>query len=839
MFRLRGVSARFHRLIHTVSVNRDQVLEQLQVCSAEDHVFDVVGKNKAKLTADHVGLAVITLWGFQRDKPTLLRTVELIKNHPQFLTLRVLAENKFALMDDDILVDSLYSFLRLNVDCHDPLIQQLVSEAWRRLDKLPMTSLSKFAVCLNEQGLFRNPLLGRIANIVDQNLSSIDDARILSTFLITVSSMVSPRFRDALISRVDHLLDKTDWPQASNARRVVQFLRHIKCTHRPLLEKCSRILICEIPTMDVNHICMLMGLFRSLHFHSCDFKLAVKQRLTEEIDSSIDPHAFTALLSLAPFASPEMRNRLESTAYILADEFNALQVMDIAEALQQMQSRNFILIKKIASVIQRNLDTYRPVEVCRITQALFMLDYWNLELFTKLRNILVRFLERSFLPGEVIMLTRVLSMLPGPRLQEVVISRLNAVVSQCCFEDLVTISFVLGKWMRNDPLYHHQSTTSEYVRLLQTLSCRGLERLQTTDRLNLLLEELKYVSGEWFEKMILEDTMATLHRMIDQINWTNLPELSRIIAWTNWFCPPLMDRIASVAIKDIDKIHPSAIYDIMLPFSILKYDPEGADGFYDTCIKRLIPHISSLDPHLVVLLASVLALAGYFPEELVRQIFNIDFLGKLDADLEVLPDTRNKDTRQRLMEFNRAVCLECPELQVPWTHDRYCKLMLGRGKASLSPVQKQIHTMLAEVLGGIDFVRAAEVTHYFYTLDFEFILDKHLKPLPHSKPGFLQISDEGKIHWSPRSLENIRTELPPGAQRVCIAFLGYKSFCKNVQHMKAASLIRKRHFEILGYRVVQIPHFEWYSMELSTPDAWKEYLRKKIFLSASPEGLND
>lgn len=27
----------------------------------------------------------------------------------------------------------------------------------------------------------------------------------------------------------------------------------------------------------------------------------------------------------------------------------------------------------------------------------------------------------------------------------------------------------------------------------------------------------------------------------------------------------------------------------------------------------------------------------------------------------------------------------------------------------------------------------------------------------------------------------------------------------------------------------QIPHFEWNSMELSTHDAWKEYLRKKLF----------
>lgn len=112
MFRLRPVNSFLRRLLHGGTVSRNQVLEQLRVCSAEDQVFDVVGKNKAKLTVDHVSRAVGMLWQFQKEKPQMLRTVKLLKNHPQFLTLRVLAENKIAVMDDFMLVDMLYSFLR-------------------------------------------------------------------------------------------------------------------------------------------------------------------------------------------------------------------------------------------------------------------------------------------------------------------------------------------------------------------------------------------------------------------------------------------------------------------------------------------------------------------------------------------------------------------------------------------------------------------------------------------------------------------------------------------------------------------------------------------------------
>lgn len=112
MFRLRRVSTFLRRLLHGGSTSRDQVLEHLQVCATEDQVFDVVGKNKAKLRVEHVSSAVGMLWELQKEKPQILRTVDLIRSHPQFLTLRVLAENKISNMDDSMLVDTLYSFLR-------------------------------------------------------------------------------------------------------------------------------------------------------------------------------------------------------------------------------------------------------------------------------------------------------------------------------------------------------------------------------------------------------------------------------------------------------------------------------------------------------------------------------------------------------------------------------------------------------------------------------------------------------------------------------------------------------------------------------------------------------
>lgn len=151
------------------------------------------------------------------------------------------------------------------------------------------------------------------------------------------------------------------------------------------------------------------------------------------------------------------------------------------------------------------------------------------------------------------MLTRVLSMLPSPRLDGTVISRLEAVAPQCNLSDLNTISFIVAKWVRNDPSYAH-SIPSKYVHLLQVLNHCARERLRKAPRLDLLLEELKYVSGEWFEEMLVNEAISTLQRMVDQINWSNVPELAVFLTKISHYCPPLLEHIASVVMKDIDKV---------------------------------------------------------------------------------------------------------------------------------------------------------------------------------------------------------------------------------------------------------------------------------------------
>uniref|UniRef100_A0A8C4YC67 FAST kinase domains 1 n=1 Tax=Gopherus evgoodei TaxID=1825980 RepID=A0A8C4YC67_9SAUR len=764
------------------TLSSDTLLSQLNSCTTEDQVFDLVGKNKAKLSEKHVGSAISLLWKFQKEKSHLLRNIDYVKNHSQFLTLRILAENKIEFMDNDLLVDTLYNVLRFSVEAHDSLVEELVMEAWRRLERFSLPTLSKFALCLNEQQMYSSPLIGKIADIVNVNLDSIQDTRVLSVLMISISSVISRNFRERLIQKAELLLETVNFISFNHARRMVQFLRNVRLTYRPLLEKCNKVFLENPSQLDLENISLILGLYQSLQFNNTEFRLVIKQKLMETIDDCNNPVSFTRLFAaLGPMAGQEVRERLIATALLMAEEFNCHQALVVVETMEEMECRNSHLIQN--------------------------------------------YLQVNVVPSDISMLTRVLSMLPSSQVDEVVINRVDAVWPQCNLSDLSSFATALVRWVRHDQS-HQQSTSGPSAKLLQKLSNCGYQRLQKASDLDQLLEELRYISGEWFEEILVEETINTCQRLMDQITWMNVLEFSSFLIKTNYRCTPLLDRIASVAVQHMSKIHPSGTYNLLLPFTVMNYEPPQSEEFFETCIQHFSSHLGCFEPHLLVLLGYSLAIAEYFPPALINAIFNVDFLTKLDAQLEILPDTLNWRVRLRLMELNRAVCLECPEFQIPWFHERYCQQMQRKGNGSTNTAQQQIHRMLGEILGGSQYAKVSVLTPYYYGIDFECILDKNKKPLPYMDQSIV-LAD--LVQWGPDIQLLGKKGLPPGAQRIAVEFLDSKAFCKNSCHLKGEIAIKKRHLEILGYQVVQIPHFEWNSMELSSKDAWMEYLKKNIF----------
>ncbi|XP_035313551.1 FAST kinase domain-containing protein 1, mitochondrial isoform X3 [Cricetulus griseus] len=802
MFRLRGISLLSWRAFQLRHFSCEPLVIQMQNCTDEEQIFGLIERNTATLSEHQVGCAFDVLWQFQKQKTNLGRNVECVRNHPQFLTLCNVTANHLETMSDHTLVNVLYIIRQFAVESHHPLVEALVTEAWKRLERFDTNVLSIFSTCLADQHLYFSPLMGKIADIVNRNLETIQDMRALSVLMVSISSLISRCFQERLVNKAELLFDTVDSSKVNTARRILLFLRNIKCSYYPLLERCNKVLTSSVSHLDLESISKILSLYQSLQFHSFEFIEVSRRRLMEMIPGSSGyPESFVRLFAtLGPVAGPEIKKQLESTILLMSEELTSQQVLTVLGAMEDMESRNAHLIKKTASVLYKYLDNYKSIELLKVTQALSCLHFQNKEFFVKLRELILSRLEASITPSEICILVSALSMLPFPHFNETAISRIEAVLPQCDSKELSDFVSSLMRWIQND----HKclaNTTRKQLNLLQKLDHWGHHRLQQSNSLDLLWEELKSLKGEWLHESFVEESVAALQRFADEIDCTNVAKIASFLSKTNYLSTLLLDRIASVVVQQIEKIHPFSILAITLPFSVLNYDPPQRDEFFGACVQCLNSYVGTLDPITLVFLGFSLATLEYFPEDLLKKIFNIQFLARLDSQLAILPSTLSARVQFRLMELNRAVCLECPEFQIPWFHDRFCRGHYNKDIDVMNGAQQQIYKMLAEVLGGL---RSQSIT-------------------PGKSPGIYWESDTSRVESS----------LPPESERcvlrIALEFLDVRAFCSNIPHLKGKSAMKKRHLEILGYRVIQVPYFEWNSMALSTKDARMDYLREHIF----------
>ncbi|XP_063500750.1 FAST kinase domain-containing protein 1, mitochondrial isoform X11 [Symphalangus syndactylus] len=717
MLRLRAICPSSWRVFQFRPISCEPLIIQMNKCTDEEQIFDFIERNKAILSEKQVGCAFDMLWKLQKQKTGLLKNVEYVRDHPQFLTLHNLATNKFKLMNDDTLVNVLYVTQQFDI-------------------KL----LSEFSSCLADQHLYFSPLMGKIADIVHRNLETTQDLSSLSVLMVNISSLISRQFQQQLVNKTELLFDTIDSSEVNVAKRIAEFLRNVRYHYQPLLERCNNVFLSNVDHLDLDSISKILSVYKFLQFNSFEFIIMAKKKLTEMIPLCNHPASFVKLfVALGPIAGPEEKKQLKSTMLLMSEDLTGEQALAVLGAMGDMESRNSCLIERVTSVLHKHLDSYKPLELLKITQALTFLHFQRKEFFVKLRELLLSYLKNSFIPTEVSVLVRAISLLPSPHLDEVGISRIEAVLPQCDLNNLSSFATSVLRWIRHDHMYL-DNITAKQLKLLQKLDHYGRQRLQHSNGLDLLWKELKSLKGNMFPESLLEEMIATLQHFMDDINYMNVVEIASFISSTDYLSTLLLDRIASVAVQQIEKIHPFTIPAIIRPFSMLNYDPPQRDEFLGTCVQHLNSYLG---------------------------------IGGMDG------------------------------------------------------AQQQIYKMLAEVLGGINCVKASVLTPYYHTVDFECILDKRKKPLPYGSHN-IALGQLPEMPWE-SNMEIVGSRLPPGAERIALEFLDAKALCRNIPHMKGKSAMKKRHLEILGYRVIQISQFEWNSMALSTKDARMDYLRERIF----------
>lgn len=128
--------------------------------------------------------------------------------------------------------------------------------------------------------------------------------------MVNISSLISSRFQDQLVKKTELLFDTINYSDINIARKIVQFLRNANFSYYPLLEKCNKLFLSNMSHLDLESISKILGLYYSLQFHSFEFLVTVKKRLTEMALPFDNPANFVKLfVALGPIAGLEERKR--------------------------------------------------------------------------------------------------------------------------------------------------------------------------------------------------------------------------------------------------------------------------------------------------------------------------------------------------------------------------------------------------------------------------------------------------------------------------------------------------------------------------------------------------
>ncbi|KAK8756845.1 hypothetical protein V5799_000457 [Amblyomma americanum] len=197
-----------------------------------------------------------------------------------------------------------------------------------------------------------------------------------------------------------------------------------------------------------------------------------------------------------------------------------------------------------------------------------------------------------------------------------------------------------------------------------------------------------------------------------------------------------------------------------------------------------------------------------FTEQLVRNIFSVGFLQKLDIFTEASPELKESVDRM-LFECNRCVVLQCPELDIPWMWSAPPALLTESNSEDQqrSKLFSVVEDVLKDLAGGDGLVRPGTQSPYFHHIDFECYAGKEF--------GFISHHDFRANPWLP-------------VRRLAIMLLGAEDYCSNEYHLLGPVATKLRQLEILGYTVVKVPCSEFSSVGMDF-EAQREYLQEKIF----------
>ena len=345
----------------------------------------------------------------------------------------------------------------------------------------------------------------------------------------------------------------------------------------------------------------------------------------------------------------------------------------------------------------------------------------------------------------------------------------------------------------------------------------------------------------------------------------------------------LPPRVAHCRSKDVAKI--------LWSFGTLNYKPPNTEEFYSSLINeihRKMPEFNQYPEHLLTCLIG-LAFSEYFPVEFINVALSPGFV-------KLAQERSKFELTKELFTLDGTVAIECPDykgnrLNSHLQQETSANLWNLASKDMRSkPEFLETLYLLETMLGGPQYIKHHMILPHTRSSDLEVQLDANMKPMPFNseatptedgaqlrfKQVGVSLTDDlmnqllkgkakryfqGQIELEtgqpPMELRKKTTvplvnsgcngtdrlgdgmvglcplaHMQPPLVKLAIQFTNKNQYCYGSRALLGLHNMKRRQLVQIGYRVVELPHWEWLPLLKRTRLEKLAYLHEKVFTSA-------
>ncbi|XP_066999739.2 FAST kinase domain-containing protein 1, mitochondrial isoform X2 [Anabrus simplex] len=771
----------------------DPLISQLNSCASVQDVFDTVRYNEMKMEGCHSSQAVLVLWDLQKIfvkirfadelqnavqdlflEPQAIANdyVSQINTHEDFGLLLELVKRGTGDMSADEATCTLLYLNKMGVDLKNPVMQSLVVHCEKLIESMgcdfPLTALSRFTVASQRHGgLWLVYVLQKILPLIISKIETCENAedlRLLTICLNNARQIIGPSILETYKSKVEDMI-KNGSLTSNNGRTIVKAALFLNApTWSQENADITRMLLSlfkgGISSLDPRDLVAVHRIFQN-SLEPADLLDEMQQYaahiLSQEGDFLSAMQSSVDLLSCAvTFSSPNQRKLFEKlTSDHLENVKFSSSMVTLFKVIRNLKTSNVNLCDKFWCKTLKYLELSASERIdYKLLRQCYRYMHFNNNLGGTYRHyefekkVIQWLLEeiRSGMCGVIpSKFSRAASFLiaygsigqdkAGEAILKLVVDKLIEMSPQLSELDCLSISrgFQVAMQLR------YRKSASEFMMgqfvrldgLLNDCLRRHLKNKHCTlSSVNLLMRS--YINRNGAQESEFSYELIKRYRNFEgPMSSRSVRDATLNLLSSGCLLPEAVDRLVQYVIDHNVHLLGETVEKVLNLCYSQGYCPTKADTFLSVASDIILRDKSRLNGMSVLQAALALSYFHHLPEELVHFIFTVDFLERLDEEISLCYSKATYPVRLRhsLMQLNRTVCLDYPELDIPWFHQKYCQEIASLEPAQTSSFHRDVKKVLGDVLGERELVNADVHSPYGYKIDFLILLNKDGKPV--------------------------------------------------------------------------------------------------------------